>query len=346
MDEPRTEQATPRKLARARAHGVVPQSSGLVAAAVMLALLGSLGFISAGLLHAFQQLVLTSLTAAAEPGSPVPEVLAAPAQQVAWLTSLLLLALAFAALLASFLQVGPLLSVSAIALDFGRLDPQQRLRALFSPGRVLDVCWCGLELCVLLGVAAWSLAHSMRSLLQLASSTALHALSLVGVGALDLVLRIAIATAVLGAADLAYRRVRHLQQMRMGRRELRLELRESYGLPEQRERRRRLHEQAAAQTTLAEVEQADVLLLDAAGRAVALAFDARDDAQRAPRLTAKAQGPLCVRLQQRAEQAAVPVRVQPGLVALLFRLELTEEVPRTCYEAVAEVLRELGTETP
>jgi len=127
----------------------------------------------------------------------------------------------------------------------------------------------------------------------------------------------------------------------MSRRELELELRETYGPRELRERRARLQREALAQGALAEVERASVLLLDAGGRALALAFDPDDAAQRAPRVVLKVQGALCTRVRAAAETAGVPVRFEPSLVSELHRLELTEQVPASSYAAVAEVFREL-----
>jgi flagellar biosynthetic protein FlhB len=346
MDEPRTEQATPQKLARARREGLVPKSPDLTGAAVVLALVGALGLAGPSLLFALRQLMLRALRAAGQPAVPAAQVLGEPLRQLALWLLCPLLALAFAAVLAGFLQVGPLLAGRAIAPDLRRLDPFERLRALVSQQRLLDACWGALKLGVLLLVAAYAIAHDARGLLSLGMGSVPRALSVLGAAVVDMTLRVAIAAAVLGAADLVYRRVRHAQQLRMGRRELALELRESYGAPEQRERRKRLQDEARAHVELAELERASVLLLDGTGRALALRFDPDDASQRAPLVVAKAQGRLSARLQSKAAQAGVPVRLQPPIVGALFRLELTEQVPPAYYDAVAELFADIRRETP
>jgi flagellar biosynthetic protein FlhB len=346
MDEPRTEQATPQKLARARREGLVPRSPDLTGAAVLLALLGALGVAGPSLLFALRELMSRALRAAAEPAVPALQVLGEPLRQLALLLLYPLLAVAFAAFLAGFLQVGPLLAARAIAPDLRRLDPLERLRAFVSQERLLDACWGAFKLGALLFVAAFAIAHDARGVLSLATGSVPRGLSVVGAAMVDLALRVAIAAAVLGAADLVYRRVRHKQQLRMGRRELALELRESHGSPEQRERRKRLQDEARAQAELAEIDRASVLLLDGTGRALALRFDPDDMSQRAPLVVAKAQGRLVARLQSKAAQAGVPARFAPALVGLLFRLELTEQVPPAYYDGVAELFADIRRETP
>ena len=45
-------------------------------------------------------------------------------------------------------------------------------------------------------------------------------------------------------------------------------------------------------------------------------------------------------MQLAAERADIPIRLDAALVLALFHLELTEEIPRGYYEAVAALLRE------
>ncbi len=348
MDEPGTEQATPRKRARARRAGRVARSPDLGAATGLLALLGTLAWAGPRALHALRELMLRGLRAAAEPSpsASLPVSLREPALQAAWPLLGALLAIALGAWLAGFLQVGPLLAGGALGFDARRLDPARRLRAMLSADALLSALLAACKLGLLLALGAYLLARDLRGLFALPAGSAPRALGVLALAVQSLALRLALAAALLGLADLALRRVRHARQLRMSRRELGEELRESHGPVELRERRARLLQQARAQIALSELAQASVLLLDASGRAVALAFDPADASQRAPRLLAKAQGALCSRLRARAEQDGVPVRFEPALVALLFRLELTEQVPPASYVALAAIFAGLGAQQP
>jgi flagellar biosynthetic protein FlhB len=347
MEESRTEQPSARKLERARRRGVVPHSPGLTAAAAVLGLLGALSWLGPRVLRAAQALLLAGLRGT---GSHAPRittaVLLGPASDLSWLLAMLLFAISLCALLVALVQVGPMLAPGAIAADGGRLDPLARLRNAFSAEGLVELGVRLLQLFALLGIGAYLLATGMRAWFSLSLGTVSAALGRISAAAFALILGLACAGALGGACDLVYRRAQHVRRLRMSRRELELELREAHGPRELRERRARLQREALAQGALAEVERSSVLLLDTAGRALALAFDPEDAAQRAPRVVLKVQGALCARIRAAAESAGVPVRFEPSLVAELHRLELTEQVPPASYTAVAELFRELSAHEP
>jgi flagellar biosynthetic protein FlhB len=339
MDEPRTEQPTTRKLQRARARGLVARSPDLAVAAGLLAL--ALVLIGSGprLVGALEALVVAGLRAAAGPLSasdPLAPLLA-PAREVALLSLRSVLAIAAAAAAAGFVQVGPLFAPAALAPDFARLSPPERLRALLAPDRLPELGLAALKLALLL-FAAWSaLRPHARDVFQLPLVRPAQALPFAGALLRELAVRTGLALAAIGAVDVLYRRIRHARSLRMGRRELREEQRESYGAPEIRERVRRAQAEARARLAAAGTAEASLLLLDGAGRALALAFDAADLAQRAPRVLEKGAGTVAQRMHAAADAHAVPVRLAPALTRALFQLELTETIPAQHYTAVAEL---------
>ena len=70
--------------------------------------------------------------------------------------------------------------------------------------------------------------------------------------------------------------------------------------------------------------------------AVALAYR---EGSVAPKVTAKGQGELALRIIERAQQAGVFVHESPQLVNLLMQVDLDSQIPPELYQAVAEVLR-------
>ena len=336
MDESRTESASPRKLARARRQGVVPKSPDLVAAAVLFALLGSLLVFGGRLLSAFQTLLSRVLEAAAAPHPPGPAWLLPELRDLLSLALVPLLAVVLAALLASVLQVGPLWAPRSVAPDVKRIDPRARLRELFSVERGLELLIALAKLCAVLAIVTFALLRATRVISSLASGSVARALFVLCALSGKLVLYVASAAALLGLADLLYRRAQHARKLRMSRRELTDEQHEQSGRPEHRQARRRLWGEAEAHGATFALRDAQVLLFDAAERVLALCYDPARD--RAPRVALKAQGELALRLRAQAEREALALRFAPGLVAALFVLEPTEEVPREHHAALAELM--------
>ena len=71
-------------------------------------------------------------------------------------------------------------------------------------------------------------------------------------------------------------------------------------------------------------------------KAAALQYDRDQD--RAPRLVAKGQGHLAERILEIARENRIPIQQDPGLVEIISKLDLLEEIPPECYRVVAEIL--------
>lgn len=338
MAEPRTEEPTPRKLAAARARAQVAASPLLAAGAVALATVAVLTARAPALLAVLARLVRAALHASAiTPARAALASLAEPLRDLAWALLPVLLVPCAAALLAGVLQVGPLFAGGALRPSFARVDPRSRWRGSWSGDRMLELSYSTLAACVLLALLAWWLEHNAAALLSLSRSEPTRALSVLARLAADLVLRMAVAVVLIGAIDLVLRRVRARRALRMSRRELRAEQRESYGHPEQRARRDRLLQEARAAAEIAAVQDARLVLVDAVGRVVAIGL--RD---RTPFVSAKGAGALASRMRAVAAQAGVPEREHTPLVSALFRCELGDIVSADRYAELAESFVESG----
>jgi len=70
--------------------------------------------------------------------------------------------------------------------------------------------------------------------------------------------------------------------------------------------------------------------------ATAITYDAEKDI--APRVTAKGQGLVAERIIELAQKHNIPIKSDPGLVEILSRMDIDEQIPTDVYRAVAEIL--------
>jgi flagellar biosynthesis protein len=70
--------------------------------------------------------------------------------------------------------------------------------------------------------------------------------------------------------------------------------------------------------------------------AAALKYDTRKDA--APKVIAKGQGTIAEKIIELAKKNNVPIKSDPGLVQILSKLDIDEQIPAELYKAVAEIL--------
>ena len=70
--------------------------------------------------------------------------------------------------------------------------------------------------------------------------------------------------------------------------------------------------------------------------ATAITYNAEKDI--APRVTAKGQGLIAEKIIELAQKHNIPIKSDPGLVEILSRMDIDEQIPIDVYRAVAEIL--------
>jgi flagellar biosynthesis protein len=70
--------------------------------------------------------------------------------------------------------------------------------------------------------------------------------------------------------------------------------------------------------------------------AAALKYDSEKDA--APKIIAKGRGAIAEKIIELAKRNNIPVKSDPGLVQILSKLDIDEQIPVELYRAVAEIL--------
>ncbi|HAJ27378.1 MAG TPA: flagellar biosynthesis protein FlhB [Syntrophus sp. (in: bacteria)] len=70
--------------------------------------------------------------------------------------------------------------------------------------------------------------------------------------------------------------------------------------------------------------------------AAALQYD--QDKDKAPKITAKGKGLIAEKIIELARENGIPIQQDPGLVQILCKLDIDEEIPVELYRAIAELL--------
>jgi len=196
----------------------------------------------------------------------------------------------------------------------------------------------GLLKVTLVGVLAWATVRPvLGGVAALAGVSAARTLAVLGVLASRLALRVALVALALGVADYLFAYRRHLRGLMMTRDEVKRESKESEGDPSHRAERQRLHRELMEQRMVAEVREADFVVVNPDHIAVALRYDRDGDA--APVVVASGERLLAERIKQVARESGVPIFRDVTLARSLCGLPEGEEIPAALYEAVAEVLR-------
>ncbi|TPE52503.1 EscU/YscU/HrcU family type III secretion system export apparatus switch protein [Amaricoccus solimangrovi] len=334
-------EATPQRLAEARAKGDVPKSTDATAAAGYLALLAALSLSGAAAVTGAGSALMTFLANADRlhllaPGGP--GVAAGLLGAVLVPLAPLFLAPAGAVALCLFAQRAVVLSGDRIRPKAARLSLLANARNRFGPDGLVEFAK---GLVKLLAIAGALLFYLSREADRIIGAAAADPRVLGGLMARTLVALLAITAAIataIGAADLVWQRLSHARKLRMTLQEVKEEHRRSEGDAHVKGERRRRGQDFALNQMLIEVPKAAVVIVNPTHYAVALRWSRAKGS--APVCVAKGVDAAAARIREAAEAAGVPIHDDPPTArALHATVEIGQEIRPEQYRAVAAAVR-------
>jgi flagellar biosynthetic protein FlhB len=336
----RTLPATQRRIEKAREEGQVARSRDLGHFAVLgsgIALLSAFApDISRWLQQALTRALRFDAATLAEP--------AGMTQRMAELSGLMLTALlpigslaALLAVLAALLCGGWNFSLQPLQPALTKLDPLAGLGRVFSGqqlGETLKACLLALILGV---VGSLCLAQQWAQHAQLLAMPLPAALAAGGDLLRTGLLLLGGVLLVFALVDVPLQRQLHLRRLRMSLQELKQEMKEQQGNPEQKAKIKQRMREASNRRMMAAVPTADLVVMNPSHYAVALKYD--ESSGLAPRVVAKGTDLVAIRIRDLARESRVPVLQAPPLARALYaHCEVDQEIPARLFSAVAQVL--------
>lgn len=142
---------------------------------------------------------------------------------------------------------------------------------------------------------------------------------------------------LIAAADLLWQRFHHLNRLRMSHQEVRDEVKQSEGDPHVRQQRRDRARTIATNRMLLDVPKADVVVTNPTHYAVALAW--QRGSRRPPVCLAKGVDEVAARIREIAESAGVPLHADPPSARSMHALvKVGQEVLSEHYRAAAAAI--------
>ncbi|MFZ5814010.1 MAG: flagellar biosynthesis protein FlhB [Bacillota bacterium] len=337
----RTEEPTPKRLAKARQEGRVARSNDLLAGLSLLTVtivLRSMGpgiaeRLSFGMVEAFGGLSPKELTT-----QSVPTLLQD------WSLLFLQVMLPIAGFLmavgiaAGTLQTRLLFTLTPLIPQFSTLNPITGLTRMFSLRTFIEVIK-GIVKLTAIGLIAYNdvmgLIPRFPNLMEQSVSAGVAAVADMSITVLQ---RIALAILVIGLLDYGYQYWEFRRSLKMTKDEVKKEIREQDGSPELKSKQRqRARELALRRKALKDVPLADVVVTNPTHYAVALKYDPKEGV--APKVLAKGADLLAQRIKVIARQSQVPMVENRTLARGLYNaVEVGRQIPPEFYQAVAEVL--------
>jgi len=336
----KTEEATPKRLEKAREEGQVARSREL--GTTLLLMTGSISMLL------FGEMLAGRLKGLMRGNFGFDQVVAQdPAYMFSYLGQsvfelldvviLILFLIMLAGALGSIALGGWLFSVKPMMPKLNRLNPLSGLQRMFSLKALIELFKAIAKFVVVAAVASlilWQMKDELIALGQESIEVAIvHAAQVIAWSALGM----SAATILIAFVDVPFQVFDHAKKLRMTRQQLKDEFKDSEGKPEVKSRVRQLQREMAYSRMMAAVPEADVVITNPEHFSVALRYDMQG--VRAPVVVASGADEIAIKIREIANQHQVPLIRAPQLTrAIYFTTEIDEQIPSELYLAVAQVL--------
>src|SRR3954466_12514716 len=339
--ESKTEEATEKKSSDALEQGKIPASREASIFASMAALM----VIQAFLIGQGVQQLTPMLTGFLDDPDGFPLSTGADAQNLLIVVGLqalrfltpLLVTLAMFGLAASLLQNAPSLVLQRIAPDLSRISPLGGWNRLFGTQGLVEFAKSLFKLGSVTTVVAFVLRSSEAKAFEAMYTDPVALPEMILTIAMRIVSAICIATIVLVAIDLAWARFSWRRELRMTKREIKDEHKQSEGDPLVKARLRSLARDRSRQRMISSAAKASLVIANPTHYAIALRY--QRDENSAPLVLAKGMDALALKIRAVAEENNIPVIENKALARALYEAVQVDQVtPAEFFRPVAEII--------
>ena len=335
----KTEQATPRRLIKARKEGQFAASHDFISGlqfTVFVVLIAQTGpSLLATLKEVTRGLFIEAFRGDLSPGTVIGilhEALFRGLSPLVYASGILMLtAVAF-----QLSSTGFSFSLSRMTPKSSNFDVISKLKSLPQKGLVSAIQAVAL-VAVFGATIYWIVTKSGERLLMIPLSSFQVGLETLRSLCMDLLWKGAALFLLFGFVDFLRQKRRFSKQMRMSKQDIRDEAKEAEGNPQTKMRIRRLQRDVRRRRMMDEVRTATAVVVNPTHYAVAIRY--HHDTMAAPLVVAKGKNYLALRIRARALEFDVPLIENPPLAQALYKsVEVGQHIPPHLYRAVAEIL--------
>lgn len=340
-DEEKTEDPTPKRREEAREEGNVPQSQDLVMALGLLFSFVLIYFLMFGAIKELMAFINKFLTDYMVNKPVTIRSVHTLFMEVTFfigdLVIPIMIGMIIVGVLSYYLQFGFLFTFEPLQPDLSSLNPIQGLKQLASKRSLVEFIKSVLKLILVAGISFVTLKAILPQLFVMGLSEARNAIKLLGNTVFLLAMRVSVVFIILGIIDFFYQKWEHEQDLKMSKKEVEEEKKQTEGDPEIKSKRKEKQQEMAQQRMMQEVPEADVVVTNPTHIAVALQFDM--ETMEAPLVVAKGEDLIAQKIKEVARENDVEIVEEKQLARALHKMvEIGDEIPEQLYQAVAEIL--------
>lgn len=340
-DEDKQFDATPRKLEQARKEGQVVKSKDFSTAVSLLilftAIVGLAPFIWDQIAQLFT-LMYEQIPNAHVGKIGIAYLFTITAKAAILIIGPILFLAWFVAIMADFIQVGPLVATAPLMPKLDKLNPTKYFKNIMSVKTLFEL-FKNIVKVALLGYIGWMVytAHIEHILMLAAVDNNFAVLKEFGELITEFIFKACIAFLVIAAADYGVTKWKFLKDQKMSFKEIKDEYKNTEGDPNVKAALRQRRMQMLQRGMMDAVPDADFVVTNPTHVACALKY--KSEEMESPMLIAKGTELIAKKIITIAREHGIPVIENPPVARALFKMvDLNQQIPPEMYKAVAEIL--------
>jgi flagellar biosynthetic protein FlhB len=339
-DDEKSEEATPKRLADARKKGQIVYSAEVGTAFSLLGVTAFVAFMAGPMIGGLGGDLAGALSNAHNvpiDGGSMLRLFAQLSMEAAAASAFAVGSLVLLGIVSRYVQDKPAWSAERLKPKIEHINPFEGVKRVFGPQAFGQFFKAAVKVAVVGAAVLWTLWPRDGSLSMMAMLDPSAILALIKERTLALLIACTLATAAIALADYVFTNQAHKKRMRMSRRELKEEYKQSEGDPHVRARLRQIRSERARRRMMTAVPQATVIITNPTHYAVALKYD--HDETPAPIVVAKGVNDIALKIREIATAHDVPIIEDPPLARALYaHAEIDQQIPREHFEAVAKII--------
>ena len=333
----KTEEATPRKLEKAKEEGQLARSRELNSVAIV-----TFGALAAMMVapSLAQHVIDTAnyfFTQASNKDLVMTEQLGRVASESASAVLPFLLIMFAAGVFSSVGVGGFVFSTKALNPKMSRMSLLKGLGRMFSEKAMVEFAKSVAKV-ALIGLVSTLVLNTLMSKLLVLGALPFEVAASTGMSYVGwALLLIGLVLVFVAAIDVPFQIAQHKKQLKMTKQEVKDEMKDSEGKPEVKAQIRNLQQQAAQRKMMDDVPTADVIITNPEHFSVAIRYDS--NVMNAPILVAKGADFVAFRIREVGQQNEIPIVPMPMLArAVFYNTDIGAQIPDELFVAMAQVL--------
>lgn len=336
----KTEEASARKIEKAREEGQIPRSRDLTTTAVLL--LAAIGlyvfaeFMANKIIGITRANFVISRETIFDPNAMIGHLAAAIYDGLLSIAPLMAILL-IASIVGPIALGGWIFSSKAMEPKLSRMDPIAGIKRMFSMHSLIELAKALAKVLLILWATILILEFYAQDMFRLSDESIgnaiIHSLEI----SIFATIALSVTTILIAAIDVPIQIYQYNKKLKMSRQDQKDEAKDTDGKPEVKGRIRQLQREIAQRRMMGNVPQADVVITNPEHFSVALRYD--PETMDVPVMLAKGGDHIAMKIREIANAHKIEIIQSPVLArAIFYTTDIDEEIPSSLYLAVAQVL--------